>query len=129
MSVALQFYERMIDAGEDKTRAKVMAEALEALEERYPQLKDIATQSHVRESELRLQKEIKEVEGRLQKEIREVEGRLQKEIREVEGRLQKEIETIRLEIKNVDVRLRETEIRLTQAIHRAVSSLKCNTVG
>jgi len=125
MSVALQFYERMIDAGEDKVRAKVMAEALEALEERYPQLKDIATQGHVRESELRLQKEIKEVEGRLQKEIelvrleiREVDGRLQKEIREVEGRLQKEIELVRLEIKNVDVRLRETEIRLTQAIHR-----------
>jgi len=47
-----------------------------------------------------------------------VEGRLQKEIREIDSRLQKETETVRLEIRNVDIRLRETEIRLTQAIHR-----------
>ncbi|MFZ4702177.1 MAG: hypothetical protein ACOYMG_19210, partial [Candidatus Methylumidiphilus sp.] len=91
MSVALRLYEQLTEAGEDKTRAKLIAEAFEQVEERYPNLKDIATQGHVRESELRLQKEIKEVEGRLQKEIREVEGRLQTEIREVEGRLQKEI--------------------------------------
>ncbi len=147
MSVALRLYEQLTDAGEDKARARLIAEAFEALESRYPQLSDVATQANLRETELRLQKEIeairleikqvegklrleieavrleikqvegqlqkeiKEVEGRLQKEINEVEGRLQKEIKEVEGRLQKEIESLRLEIKNV-------EVRLTQAIHR-----------
>ncbi len=111
MGVALRLYEQLTDAGEDKARARLIAEAFETLESRYPQLSDIATQANLRETELRLQKEIKEVEGRLQKEIKEVEGKLQKEIKEVEGRLRIEIEAVRLEIKNV-------EVRLTQAIHR-----------
>ncbi len=122
MSVALQLYEQLTEAGEDKTRAKLIAGAFEQLEERYPNLKEIATQGHVRESELRLQKEIKEVEGRLQKEIREVDGRLQKEIREVEGRLQKEIREVegRLtrDIKEVEIKLQQTEVHLMGAIHR-----------
>jgi hypothetical protein len=119
MSVtALHLYQKLTEATDDKTRAQVIAEAFSELEERYPNLKDVATGGQVRETELRLQKEIKEVDGRLQKEIKEVEGRLQKEIegvrleiRGVEGRLQKEIECVRLEIK-------EVEIRLTQAMHR-----------
>ncbi|WP_367026446.1 hypothetical protein ABZN20_00610 [Methylococcus sp. ANG] len=104
MSVALRLYEQLTEAGEDKTRAKLIAEAFEHLEDRYPQLKDVATQGQVRETELRLQKEIKEVEARLQIEIREVESRLQMEIKQVEAKLQKEI--------------KEVEVRLTQAIHR-----------
>ncbi|QXP83197.1 hypothetical protein [Methylococcus sp. Mc7] len=104
MSVALRLYEQLTEAGEDKTRAKLIAEAFEHLEDRYPQLKDVATQGQVRETELRLQKEIKEVEARLQIEIKEVESRLQMEIKQVEAKLQKEI--------------KEVEVRLTQAIHR-----------
>jgi flagellar motor component MotA len=100
MSVALRLYEQLTEAGEDKTRAKLIAEAFEHLEDRYPQLKDVATSGQVRETELRLQKEIKEVEATLRLEIEKT--RL--EIREVEARLQKEI--------------KEVEVRLTQAIHR-----------
>lgn len=111
MSVALRLYEQLTEAGEDKTRAKLIAEAFEHLEDRYPQLKDVATQGQVRETELRLQKEIKEVESRLQMEIKQVEAKLQKEIKEVEATLRLEIEKTRLEI-------REVEVRLTQAIHR-----------
>jgi ElaB/YqjD/DUF883 family membrane-anchored ribosome-binding protein len=133
MSAALRLYEQLTEAKDDKTRARLIAEAFDELEARFPQLADLATQGHVRESELRLQKEIKEVEarlqleirefegrlqleireleGRLQKEIKEVEGRLQKELKELEGRLSREIEQIRLEIKAL-------EVRLTQAIHR-----------
>jgi hypothetical protein len=134
MSAALRLYEQLTEATDDKTRARLIAEAFDALEARFPQIGDLATQGHVRESELRLQKEIKEVEGRLQKEIREVEGRLEqeikaldlkiaevegrlckeiaevegrlrKEITEVEGRLRKELEQIRLETKQVEVNL------------------------
>jgi len=76
MGVALRLYEQLTDAGEDKQRAKVIADAIEQIEERMPDARDLATQGHVRESELRLQKEIKEVEGRLRKEIKEVEVRL-----------------------------------------------------
>jgi len=100
MSVALRLYEQLTEAGEDKTRAMLIAEAFEQLEERYPQLKEVATQGHIRESELRLQKEIKEVEAKLQKEIKEMEIKLQKEIKEME------------------IKLQQTEIRLMGAIHR-----------
>jgi hypothetical protein len=94
MSAALRLYEQLSEATDDKTRARLIAEAFDALEARFPQIGDLATQGHVRESELRLQKEIKEVEGRLQKEIREVEGRLRKEL-----------EQMRLETKQVEVNL------------------------
>ena len=94
MSAALKLYEQLTEAPDDKTRARLIAEAFDALENRFPQLADIATQGHVRESELRLQKEIKEVEGRLQREIKEV----QKEIREVEGKLGKEIKQVEVNL-------------------------------
>ena len=72
MSAALRLYEQLTEAKDDKTRARLIAEAFDELEDRFPQLADLATQGHVRESELRLQKEIKEVEGRLRKEIEAV---------------------------------------------------------
>ena len=96
MSVALKLYEQLTEAGEDKTRAKMIAEAFEQVEERYPQLKDVATQGQLRETELRLQKEIREIDAR----IHEVEAKLQKEIREL------------------DLKIAQLEVRLTQAIHR-----------
>lgn len=114
MGAALKLYEELLDAGEDKRRAKLIAEAFEALEARYPDLRDIATHAHLRESELRLQREIeatrleiKEVEASLRKDIEAI--RL--EIKEVDASLRKELADTRLEIKNV-------EVRLTQAIHR-----------
>lgn len=110
MSVALRLYEQLTEAGEDKTRAKVIADAFEQLEERYPHLKEVATQGHMRESELRLLKEIREVEGKLQKEIENV--RL--EIRETESRLQHEIGQVRLEVKAVEIKLAETKAELVR---------------
>jgi biopolymer transport protein ExbB/TolQ len=73
MSAALQLYEQLTEATDDKTRARLIAEAFDALETRFPQIADLATRGDVREGELRLQKEIKEVEARLQKEIKAVE--------------------------------------------------------
>ena len=70
MSVsALHIYEQLTDAPDDKARARIIAEAIGQLEDRYPQLREVATQPQLRETELRLQKEIKEVEARLSKEI------------------------------------------------------------
>jgi len=57
MSVrALYIYEQLTDAPDDKTRARIIAEAIGQLEDRYPQLKEVATQSQLRETELRLAK-------------------------------------------------------------------------
>lgn len=143
MGAALKLYEELLDAGEDKRRARLIAEAFEALEARYPDLRDIATHAHLRESELRLQREIeatrleiKEVEASLRKdieairlEIKQVEANLRKEMQAMDANLRKDIEAIRLEIKEVEANLRKeladtrleiknVEVRLTQAIHR-----------
>ena len=114
MSAALDLYAKLTETTDDKERARIIADAYDALDARFPQLNDLATQGHARESELRLQKEIKEVEGRLQKEIKEVEARLQKEIkevelqiREVEARLQEQIKGVELQIKQVEVKLHQ----------------------
>ena len=125
MSVALKVFEQLTEAGEDRARARVIAEGFERLEERYPPLTEVATQGQVRETELRLQKDIesvrlqiKEVEAKLTREIesvrlevKEVEAKLTLEIKGVEAKLTRDIEQTRREI-------REVEVRLTQAIHR-----------
>ena len=58
MAVALRLYEQLTQAPDDKTRARLIAEALEEMEQRYPQLRDMATQESLRITELRLVKEI-----------------------------------------------------------------------
>ena len=102
MSSVVALYQALSDAPDDQTRARLIAEAFESLEDRFPRLPDMATQGHVRESELRLQKEIElvraelhESELRLRKEIEQVRA----ELHESELRLQKEIELVRADSK------------------------------
>ena len=139
MSVALHLYQQLRDAPDDNSRAKAIADAFEQVEERYPNLKEVATQGQLRETELRLVQEIeqirleiREVDANLRKEIeqvrleiRQVDANLRKEIeqvrleiRQVDANLRKDIEQVRLEIKEVEVKLFQSEARLTQAIHR-----------
>ena len=72
MNSSVALYEALTAAPDDRARARVIAEAFERLEERYPHLPDLATQGHVRESELRLQKEIERLRGDVSKEIEQV---------------------------------------------------------
>ncbi len=90
MPSAIQLYDKLLAAPDDKTRARLIAEAFERLEERYPPIADLATQASVKETELRLLKEIETV----RKEMREMEGKPRLKI---EGG-RKEIETVRKEI-------------------------------
>jgi hypothetical protein len=83
MPSAIQLYDKLLAAPDDKTRARLIAEAFERLEERYPPIADLATQASVKETELRLIKEIETV---------------RKEMREMEGKLRLEIEGVRKEI-------------------------------
>ena len=117
MSV-IELYEKLSSAPDDKTRARIIAEAFETLEERYPRLSDVATRQDLSEAELRLIKEIeqvraeiKETELNLQKEIEQVRA----EIKETELNLQKEIEQVRADLR---LEIKAVEVRLTQAIHR-----------
>jgi hypothetical protein len=61
MPSTIELYEQLSTAPDEKTRARLIAEAFERIEERYPEVKDLATQSGMRETELRLQKEIETV--------------------------------------------------------------------
>gem|GEM_PF-678143 len=151
MSAAFELYTKLKQTASDDERAEVIAQAFDALEARFPQITDLATQGHVRETELRLQKEIREVEARLQKEIKEVEARLQKEIkgvelqiqevearlqreikevearlqkeiREVDARLQEQIKGVELQIREVDARLQERISQLEVSLHQALAA-------
>jgi len=75
-------------------RVRVIAEAFERLEERYPHLPELATQGHVRESELRLQKEIEQVRA----EIAQVDA----QIEQVRAELKLDIEQVRAEIEQAE---------------------------
>lgn len=75
-SVAL--YEALTTAPDDRARARVIAEAFERLEERYPHLPELATQCDVRESELRLQKEIEQVRADLKLDIAQLRGEVER---------------------------------------------------
>ncbi len=93
MSV-IDLYEKLSTATDDKTRARIIAEAFEALEERYPNLSDIATRQNLRETELRLLKEIEQTRADLRIEIEKIRS----ETRQVEARLRVEIEKSRTNI-------------------------------
>ena len=118
-AVALHLYEKLNEAPDDKARSKAIVEAFSELEERYPNLKEIATQRDLSETELRLQKEIEKT--RL--EIKTVEANLQKEIKTVEANLQKEIEKTRIEIKQVEVNFSKTVHQQTLWIIGSVGTI------
>lgn len=89
MSSVVELYEALSTAPDDRTRARVIAEAFERLEDRYPHLPELATQGHVRESELRLQKEIEQVRADLRVEIEQLRSELKLDIERVKSDLLK----------------------------------------
>ena len=140
MSSAVELYEALTTASDDRTRARLIAEAFERLEERYPHSPNLATQGHVRKSELRLQKESEQVRGAIEQvraEQRQSELRLQKEIEQVRGtieqaraeqrqselRLQKEIEQVRAEIAHTKADLLKWIVPLMFAQVAAIAAL------
>jgi len=80
MNSVVELYEALASAPDERARARVIAEAFERLEERYPHLPELATQGHPRESELRLRKEIEQVRADLTLQIEQQRGSLTTEI-------------------------------------------------
>ncbi|MBS3780841.1 MAG: hypothetical protein KGY41_10635 [Desulfovermiculus sp.] len=72
----IDLYDSLLAAEDERARARIIANAFERLEDRYPELKDMVTASGLRETELRLQKEIEQTRLR----IEEVRSDLTKEI-------------------------------------------------
>ncbi len=82
MSYALKVYEVFKD---DEVRAKVLAEAFQELENRYPHIENLVTVQHLENESLKLQKEIEKVKldvEQVRVELKEGELRLTKEIME-----------------------------------------------
>ena len=94
MTSSVALYEALTSAPDERTGARVIAEAFERLEERCPHLPDLVTQGHLRESELRLKKDIEQVRA----ELHETEPRLKKYIEQLRAELKKDIEQVRGEI-------------------------------
>lgn len=112
MSSNIALYEALASAPDERARAKVIAEAFEQLDERYPHLADLATQGHVRESELRLQREIEKVRAELKVDIEQLRTELKLDIAHVRA----EVEQLRAE-------LRESELRLQKEIEQVRTDL------
>ena len=115
MGSVVALYEALASAQDERARARVIAEAFERLEERYPNLPELATQGHLREGELRLQKdielvraELKETELRLQKEIAQVRADLMVQIEQLRGEVKTEIEQLRGEVRTAIERSRNS---------------------
>ncbi len=103
----IDLYERLRKAPDDETRARIIAEAFEQLEDRYPEIKDLATAGALRETELRLLKEIEQVRADLSREIEQVRADLGLEIEKV----RKEIEQVRADLSVQMERMRYSLLR------------------
>ena len=127
MGSVVELYEALASAPDERARARLIAEAFESLEERYPNLPNLVTHQQLGETELRIRKEIEQLRGdlratelRLQKEIEQLRGEVKTEIEQLRGEVKTEIEQLRGEIKTEIEQLRG-EVRT--AIERRRNSL------
>ncbi len=104
----IDLYDSLLAAKDERSRARIIANAFERLEDRYPEIKDMVTASGLRETELRLQKEIEqtrlrieEVRAELGRDIEQVRADLSRDIEQVRADLSREIEQVRLRIEEV----------------------------
>ncbi len=112
MASAVQLYEALATAPDDKTRAKLIAESIERLEERYPHLPDLTTRAHLRETELSLRKEIGQVRSELKAEIEQ----LRLEIEQLRSELKTEIANVKLDLIKWIIPLMFAQVAATAAL-------------
>ncbi|EFI32820.1 hypothetical protein Dthio_PD0126 [Desulfonatronospira thiodismutans ASO3-1] len=119
----IDLYDSLLAAEDERARARIIAGAFERLEDRYPELKDLATASGVRESELRLQKEIEQLRLR----IEEVRSDLTREIEQVRADLLKEIEKTNLRIEEVRTELIREIAQVRADLSKDIERLRAET--
>ena len=137
----IDVYEQLLSAPDDKTRARIIATAFERLEDRYPELKDLATATGVRETELRLLKEIEQIrqetqqiradmhkfeqqvnadmhqsEQQIRADVHKFEQQIQANMHAMEQQIRKDIEQIRQETQQIRADMHQTELRLQKEI-------------
>ena len=102
MSSVIDLYERLSTAEDEKARARIVAEAFEALESRYPHLSETATRTDLSETELRLTKEIEQVRAETEKVRADLKVELEQvrvEVEKVRADLKIEIEKVRGDVR------------------------------
>ena len=79
--IGINLYSALIskNLSEDE-KAKLIAEAVEEVARKFPNLEQLSTKDDVEITKLELQKEIKELDNKLSKEIKELDVKLTKEI-------------------------------------------------
>ena len=119
----IDLYDSLLAAEDERARARIIANAFERLEDRYPELRDMVTASGMRESELRLQQEIEktrlrieEVRAELGKEIERVRADLSKEIEQVRADLGRDIEHLRADLTREIAQGNQKVLRWTTAL-------------
>ncbi len=115
----VRLLEQLHEATDDSERTHLIVHAFETLEERYPQLSDVATQSQLRETELRLQKEIKQIDANLRTEMKQIDAKIvlmESKIVQVEANL-------RTEIKQIEVNLQTSIVAQTRWILGGLAAL------
>ena len=75
-SSVIELYDRIREAPDENVRARIIAEAFEQVERRYPAMTDLATNAALRESELRLLKEIEQLRGEFRVQIEQLRSEI-----------------------------------------------------
>ncbi len=144
MAQVMDLYEALRNARSDEERARIIARAFEALEDRYPNLADMAANQALRETELRLlakieetrkemreieanlRRDIKQMETALRKEMKEIEAGLRKEIKEIEANLRKEIEALRVRDDEIEAGLRKEMKEIEANLRKEMKEIEAN---
>jgi hypothetical protein len=103
MSSSIAFYEQLLAAENDRERARIIAEGFERLEDRYPELRDLATATQLTETRLQLESQIKI-------EVETCRSELKGDIEACRSELKGDIETCRSELKG-DIEACRSELR------------------
>ncbi|MCB2261566.1 MAG: CCDC90 family protein [Candidatus Thiosymbion ectosymbiont of Robbea hypermnestra] len=116
MTSAVQLCEALTTAPDDKARAKLIAEAFERLEERYPHLPDLATRAHLRETELRLRMEIEQVRAELRAELEQIRAEMRTELERIRAEFRTESDQVKKEITDLKLEIARVKTDLIKWI-------------
>ncbi len=106
----IDLYERLSSAPDERPRAKVIAEAFEMLDDRYPQLQEMVTQQDLQRTE----RVLTNANAEIRLGIEQVRADLTTRIEEIRADLTANIEQLRTEARAMDLRLTK-EIELVRA--------------
>jgi molecular chaperone GrpE (heat shock protein) len=97
MGSAISLYEELVNATDERTRMRIIAEALDRLEHRA--IPDgVATSAQLSETEARINANLRETELRLQKEIEQVRAESKQDIEQLRSELKQDVEHVRADM-------------------------------